>query len=95
MVINDLRDVEPPLAQRLFEKTKWLASNAENLSHEPAASTLPDISQYAVGDWRILYSVDRGEHLVVIHMIGKRDSVYPLRHHMKSRGDSDQLSLPQ
>ena len=68
-VIADLAAVEKPMAQRLFEKTKWLASNVENLRHEPIAPDLPGLAKYAVGDWRIFYSIDREDQLVQVHGI--------------------------
>jgi mRNA interferase RelE/StbE len=68
-VIQDLTQVDPGMAQRLFDKTKWIASNVDNLRHEPVASDLPDLSKYAVGDWRIFYSIDRADSLVDIHAI--------------------------
>lgn len=57
------------MAQRLFEKTKWIVSNVENLRHETVAEDLPGLFKYAVADWRIFYTVDRDEQLVVIHAI--------------------------
>ncbi len=75
-VIDDLRPIEQGTAQRLFEKTKWLASNAENLRHEPLSSDLPGISQYAIADWRILYSIDREDQVIDIHRIATRGEVY-------------------
>lgn len=68
-VLTDLKDVEPALAQRLFDKTKWLASNVDNLRHEPVAADLPGIHKYAVGDWRIFYSIDRTEQFLDVHHI--------------------------
>lgn len=68
-VIQDLTQVDPVMAQRLFDKTKWIASNAGNLRHEPVAPDLPGLSKYAVGDWRIFYSIDRADSLVDIHAI--------------------------
>jgi len=68
-VLNDLAHVDSGMAQRLFDKTKWLASNAENLRHESVATELPGLCKYAVGDWRIFYSLDRAEHLIEIHGI--------------------------
>ena len=68
-VVTDLSTADPAMAQRLFDKTKWLASNVENLRHEPVASDLPGIHKYAVADWRIFYSIDRAEQLVDIHYI--------------------------
>lgn len=68
-VVADLAKVEKAVAQRILDKTKWLASNVENLRHEPISPDLPGLSKYAVGEWRIFYSIDRKEHLLDVHMI--------------------------
>ena len=68
-VVRDFETIEKPIAQRLFEKTKWLASNVDNLRHEPVSPDLPGISKYSVGEWRIFYSIDRTEQLLDIHHI--------------------------
>jgi len=41
----------------------------ENLRHEPISPDLPGVSKYAVGEWRIFYSIDQEEHLVDVHLI--------------------------
>ena len=66
-ILKDLTSLELSLAQRLLDKTKWIASNIDNLRHEPIAPDLPGLSKYAVEDWRIFYSLDRDDHLVDIH----------------------------
>ena len=71
-VVTDLAKVEKAMAQRILDKTKWLASNAENLRHEPISPDLPGLSKYAVGEWRIFYSIDRNEHLLDVHMIANQ-----------------------
>jgi mRNA interferase RelE/StbE len=68
-ILQDLAGLEPSLAQRLLDKTKWIASNIDNLRHEPIAPDLPGLSKYAVEDWRIFYSIDQDDHLVDIHHI--------------------------
>lgn len=68
-VAQDLTAIGPPTAQRLFDKTKWIASNVDNLRHERVAEDLPDLYKYAVGDWRIFYAIERAEQLVHIHAI--------------------------
>ncbi len=78
-VIDDLRTIDHGVAQRLLDKTKWLASNVENLRHEPLAPDLPELSQYAVADWRILYFVDREDQVVNIHRISSRKELYRRR----------------
>ncbi len=65
-VIADLAPLEKDFAQRLFDKTKWLASNVDNLRHEPISLDLPGLSKYAVGEWRIFYSIDRVESVLDI-----------------------------
>ena len=57
------------IRSEILDKTKWLASNVENLRHEPISTELPGLSKYAVGEWRIFYSIDRDEHLLDVHMI--------------------------
>ncbi len=76
-IIDDLRHTDLSMAQRLLDKTKWLASNVDNLRHEPLHQELPDLIQYAVGDWRILYSIDREEHVLHVHRIATRRELYP------------------
>lgn len=66
-VLKDLTSLDPTMAQRLLDKTKWIASNIDNLRHEPIATDLPGLSKYAVEDWRVFYSIDRNDHLVEIH----------------------------
>lgn len=68
-VIADLATLDKAFAQRLLDKTKWLASNVENLRHEPIAPDLPGLAKYAVGDWRIFYSIDRNDQILNVHGI--------------------------
>ena len=76
-VVGDLAKIEKAMAQRLLDKTKWLASNVENLRHEPISPDLPGVSKYAVGEWRIFYSIDREEHLVDVHLIARCTDLNP------------------
>ena len=68
-VVSDLAQIDTATAQRLLDETKWLASNAGNLRHDPLAAELPSLSQYAVGDWRIFYSLDQSSHVVDVYLI--------------------------
>ncbi|MGH7233073.1 MAG: type II toxin-antitoxin system RelE family toxin [Nitrospiraceae bacterium] len=68
-VVADLVALDKVMAQRLFEKSKWLTSNVANLRHEPIAPDLPGVAKYAVGDWRIFYTIDRDDHLLTVHGI--------------------------
>ncbi len=74
-VIADLAALDKELAQRLLDKTKWLASNVGNLRHEPIAQELPGLAKYAVGDWRIFYTVDRTDNILDVHGIIHRKAL--------------------
>ena len=74
-VIADLAALDKETAQRLLEKTKWLASNVGNLRHEAISPDLPGLAKYAVGDWRIFYSVDRTDNILDVHCIINRNSL--------------------
>ena len=67
-VVHDLASAGKEMGQRLLDKTKWIASNAENLRHEPIAE-MPGLHKYAVSDWRIFYEIIRAESLVNVHAI--------------------------
>jgi mRNA interferase RelE/StbE len=73
-VAQDLSMAGHAMAQRLFDKTKWIASNAENLRHE-AMRDLPGLHKYSVADWRIFYAIDRSERLVDIHAVIHRNAL--------------------
>ena len=75
-VVGDLNKIDKGMAQRLFDKTKWLASNVDNLRHEPLDVALPGLCQYAAGDWRILYSINKEDHVLDIHLIGTSSELY-------------------
>jgi len=68
-VVDDLAQIGTAAAQRLLDKTKWLASNAGNLRHEPLDAEPHGLSQYAVGEWRIFYSINQSSHIVDVHLI--------------------------
>ncbi|HKS75419.1 MAG TPA: hypothetical protein VJQ82_19580 [Terriglobales bacterium] len=73
-VVQDLADAGPGMAQRLLDKTKWIASNVENLRHE-ILTDLPGLHKYAVADWRIFYAIDRTEALVDIHAVIRQNAL--------------------
>jgi mRNA interferase RelE/StbE len=75
-VLEDLAAVDQPMAQRLFDKTKWLASNVDNLRHQSIQPEFSTLYKYAVGDWRIFYSIDRTEQIVDVHHIAHRASLH-------------------
>jgi mRNA interferase RelE/StbE len=78
-VVDDLAQIDTAAAQRLLDKTKWLASNAGNLRHDPLDAELRGLSQYAVDEWRIFYSIDQSSHIVDVHLIASCKTLHQPR----------------
>ena len=78
-VVSDLAPIDTATAQRLLDKTKWLASNVGNLRHDSLDAELPCLSQYAVSDWRIFYSIDQSAHIVDVHLIAHSKTLHQPR----------------
>lgn len=74
-VATDLASAGAPMAQRLLEKTKWLASNVDNLRHESLEADLSRLHKYAVADWRIYYVIHRDEQVLDIHAIVHKHAI--------------------
>ena len=72
----DLAQLDQTTAQRLIDKTKWLASNVGNLRHEALSPELAGLSQYAVGEWRIFYSIDHAGQVMDVHLIAHRQTLH-------------------
>jgi mRNA interferase RelE/StbE len=78
-VLQDLAGLDPSQAQRLFDKTKWLASNVGNLRHGDVDPELPGLSKYTVNEWCIFYTVNGVEQVLEVHLIGPRRALYGTR----------------
>jgi len=74
--INDLKRLDKPVAQRIFDKLRWLAENCESMNPEALAGPLKGLSKLRVGDCRVIYEADRENQLITIHMIGHRGEIY-------------------
>jgi len=77
LIVQDLRGLDSAMAQRLFDKTKWIASNIANLRHENAEPGLAGVFKYAVNDWRIFYRIDETDELVLIEAIVPSEQCRP------------------
>jgi len=86
-VVQDLAGLDRGQAQRLFEKTKWLASNVGNLRHGDVDEALPGLAKYTVNEWCIFYTVNRVEQVLEVHLIGPRRTVYETRRPAAGEGE--------
>jgi len=74
--VDDLRRLDKPLAQRILHKLKWLSDNFDDLTPEKLIGGLTGFYKVRVGSYRVVYTADREEHQLVIHLIGHRRDIY-------------------
>lgn len=72
----ELASLDKAVAQRILKKLKWLAENFEDLAPEPLSGELKGLFKLRVGSYRVFYSVDRGERIITVHLLGHRREIY-------------------
>jgi mRNA interferase RelE/StbE len=74
--INDLRRLEKSIAQRILHKLKSLSQNFAGLTAEKLTGELRGFYKLRAGSYRVIYTANQEEHLLVVHLIGHRRDIY-------------------
>jgi mRNA interferase RelE/StbE len=74
--LDQLKRLDRPDIERILEKLLWLARNSETLQHEAMTGQWGSFYRYRVGHYRVVYQLERDEHLIVVEKIGHRRDVY-------------------
>ena len=73
---EDLRRLDPPVADRVIEKLRWLAENADTVRVEKLSGRWRGVCKLRVGDYRVIYTRDSATQRIVVHFIRHRSAVY-------------------
>ena len=75
----DLEKLDPQVRRRILRRIVWLGENAAQAIHHQLTS-LPDelagLCRLRVGDYRILYWLDRPQERLKVYRIQHRSEVY-------------------
>ena len=73
---SDVRRLDRATAQRVIGKLRWLAENFE--ATKLTALTGPEQGQFRlrVGDYRVVYAVDRNKQEIEVYRVRHRREVY-------------------
>jgi len=74
--IDDMENLDRIIAQRVLNKIRWLQDNFENVIPETLEGEFKECFKLRVGDWRVVYTVDRNEKIITIHLVGHRSKIY-------------------
>jgi mRNA interferase RelE/StbE len=65
------------IAQRIFDKIKWLSENFDGVPHIALkGERWRGAYKLRSGNYRIIYSCDKNKKIITIHLIGDRKEIY-------------------
>ena len=75
---KDIKKLNRQIAKRIVEKIEWLARHPEllrsSIKHMP--KDLEGLQKYRVGDWRVLFWVDRQKKEMTLYGVDHRGAIY-------------------
>ena len=74
--IHDLESLDPSVVDRILKKLNWLKENFEIITPVPLKGELKGLFKLRVGDYRILYTHNKKQKLISVHLIGHRRDIY-------------------
>ncbi len=74
--INDLDNLPQVMRIRIINKISWLGANFERITPLSLAGKWSDFYKLRVGDYRVIYELDRENQLIIITRIGHRREIY-------------------
>ena len=76
---DDLARLDKAVAQRVLDKLRWLADNAEATRHKALTGQLRELFSLRVGAYRALYVLRREDRRIIVLHIRHRRDVYDVR----------------
>lgn len=73
---EDLRQVSSADLKRIIERLFRLSSDPNSATHEALTGRLSGLLKMRVGDYRVVYTIDRRDRRITVHFVGHRSDVY-------------------
>jgi len=71
-----LHRLDKPVTYRIVNKLKWLSQNFEHITPESLTGEFRTLYKLRIGSYRVLYTVNRDKHALVVHLIEHRRNIY-------------------
>ncbi len=68
--------LDKAVAQRILNKLKWLTQKIEAISPLPLKWKYEGLFKLRIGDWRVIYDIDRDQKIITVHKAGHRREIY-------------------
>jgi mRNA interferase RelE/StbE len=74
---RDISQLDKAVAQRLLNRIKWLTENIDHTRLEALqGKRWKGLFKLRVGDYRVLFAVNHGRKLIIVHLVGHRREIY-------------------
>ncbi len=74
--LNDLSKIDKTVSRRIIEKLSWLSENIESITPLSLTGKYIDLFKLRIGDWRVIYDIDRDQKVITVHKAGHRSEIY-------------------
>jgi mRNA interferase RelE/StbE len=74
--LEQLERMDKSISKQVFKKLKWLVEHFDESLPIPLAGNLKEIYKLRVGDYRVLYTFDKGQQTILVHFVQHRSEVY-------------------
>ena len=68
--------IDRNIAQRIVSKIRYISENGSEIKHKQLRAGWEGFYRYRVGDYRIIYRIDKEEESIEICFIGHRKNIY-------------------
>jgi mRNA interferase RelE/StbE len=77
-VAKDLRGLDKNIRQRILSRIEWLVDHVEEMRHEPLTAQWAGMYRVRIGDYRVIYDLEREQRRIIIYAVGHRREIYKL-----------------
>ncbi|OAG27783.1 hypothetical protein TH606_05215 [Thermodesulfatator autotrophicus] len=71
-----MKRLPPEIKNRIRQRIEWLAENLDLIRPLPLKGKFKSFYKFRVGDYRIIYEIDRENFLIIVHLVGHRRDIY-------------------
>lgn len=73
---EDLEKLDKQTRERIIKKIHWLAKYIENVRPEMLGGNYRGIYKLRVGNWRVIYGINRTQKIINVYTVGHRSEIY-------------------
>ena len=73
---RDMSRLNPPVAQDIYDKLRWLAANCDTVRHVALRGWQRGSFRERIGDYRAVYRLDQVNRRLIVHKVGHRSEIY-------------------